>query len=141
MDKLLNSWFNLLDGNVTYGGNAVSVYPTDPANDDYDHHIILRGESETDDSNKTTFVTLAVVTVDIVTVHPVSINKSIVNDIDGQIRALLFPSRKHNLDPLIDLQITNVTAQGGSYLEEDDGTRKYHRKVTRWVHRITQTDL
>lgn len=141
MDPLLNSWFDLFDGNISYDGSEVKVYPGDPANDDYNHHIVLRAESETDDSNKSTFVTKPVIVLDIVTVHPVSINKSVVNNIYGQCMALLFPTRKHALPPLQNLQITNVIPNGGSYLEEDDGTRKYHRKTTRFIHRITQTNL
>lgn len=139
MDQILDSWFELLNGNITYNGSPVPVYPGDPANAYYGHHIILRGESETDNSNKTSFVTKPVVVVDIVTVHPVSINKSVVNNIDDQVRQLLFPARQHDLPALDGLQITVVIPQSANYLEDDDGVRRYHRKITRFIHRIAQT--
>lgn len=138
MDALLNSWFALLDGNLSFDSREVKVYPTDADNSDDFHHVIIRAESETDESNKTSFVTKAVVIIEIVTVHSVSINKSVANNIDNQVRELLFPTRHHNLPALNGLQITNVIPQGGSYLDEDDGTKKYYRKVTRYNHRITQ---
>lgn len=137
-EQLTNAWFDLLNGNLTYGGNTVHVYHEDAANDDKFHHVEIKAESETGDSNKTLFVTNPVIVIDIITVHPVAVKKSIANDIDNQIRELLFPTRKCALPALNGLQITNVEPQGGSYLNEYDGTKKYYRKVTRWKHRITQ---
>lgn len=138
LDPLLNSWFDLLEDQLTFDSKPVIVYPGDPANNDYFHHVILRAESETDSSNKSLFVTKPVITVDIVTVHPVSINKSVVNNIKNQVLQLLYPTRKCALPPLVGLQITNVIPESSTYLENDDGTRKYHRNVTRFIHRITQ---
>jgi hypothetical protein len=140
MQSLVNSWFELLDGNLSYDGHDVNVYKEDADNTDAFHHVEIKAESETDDSNKTAFVTNAVVTIDIVTVHPVSVQRSIVDSIDDQIRGLLFPTgRQHALPALTDLQISTVKAQGGSYLKDDDGTKRYYRKVTRFIHRINQT--
>ncbi len=141
MDPLCDAWFTLLNREVSYGGNPVNVYPGDPANDDYNHHIVIRAESSSDESNKSTFVTNAVIVLDIVTVHETSINKSIVNDIKGQVSQLIFPTRKPALPALTNLQVTNISLTNTSYLEEDDGTRKYHRCEMRFSHRITQTNL
>jgi hypothetical protein len=139
MQPLINSWQALLEGNLTYGGREVNVYKEDASNDEDFHHVELKAESETDASNKTGFVTNPVVIVEIITVHQVSVQRSVVDDIDDQIRELLFPTRKCALPALTDLQITNVSAQGSTYLNDSDGTKKYYRKSTRFIHRITQT--
>ena len=138
MNPIIESWLSLLDGNLNYNSIPVKVYPEDPDNNEENHHVLIRAESETDDSNKHSFVTRPVVVIDIITLHDVSINRTIVDDIDGQIRGLLFPTRKCALPPLDGLQITNVIAEGGSYLTEDDGTKRVYRKTTRFIHRITQ---
>ena len=138
MNPLVESWFSLLDGNLTYNSIDVNVYMEDPDNDEENHHVLIRAESETDDSNKHSFITRPVIVIDIITYHPVSINRAVVDNIDDQIRGLVFPTRKHDLPPLQDLQITNVIPEGGSYLTEDDGTKRIYRKTTRYTHRITQ---
>ncbi len=137
MDPLLDSWFNLLNGQLSFDSKEVKVYPGDPANEDYAHHVILRGESETDQSNGSSFMTNTIVTVDIISVHPVSINKRVANNIDDQIRELLFPTRQCAL-VTTGFQILNVRPESANYLEDDDGTRKYHRKITRFYHLINQ---
>lgn len=139
MDPLCNSWFGLLDGQVSYSGTEVKVYPGDPDNADYSHHIIIRAESENDRSNKHSFSKSAVVIIEIVTIHSVKINKSIVNNISDQVTQLVFPTRKQALPVLNGLQITNVIPESATFLEEDDGVRKYHRKLIRFNHRVTQT--
>jgi len=138
MNALIESWYELLEGQLSYNSLPVNVYMGDPDNDEESHYVMITAESETDDSNKHSFITRPVVVIDIVTIHDVSINRTIVEDIDGQIRGLLFPTRKCALPALADLQITNVVAEGGSYLPEDDGTKRIYRKVTRFIHRITQ---
>jgi hypothetical protein len=84
-------------------------------------------------------MTRPVVVIDIVTFHPVSIDRTIVEDIDDQIRGFVFPTRKHNLPALDGLQITNVIPEGGTYLTEDDSTQRIYRKTTRFIHRVAQT--
>jgi hypothetical protein len=138
MNPLIESWFSLLNGNLSYNSIPVNVYPEDPDNNDTNHHVLIRAESETDDSNKHSFITRPVIVIDIITFHDVSINRTIVDNIDEQIRELVFPTRKCALPPLNGLQITNVIPEGGSYLTEDDGTKRVYRKTTRFIHRITQ---
>ena len=141
MDQLVNSWYDLLNGNLTYDSRQVKVSGVDAANDNSFHHVEIRPESEAFDFNKRSFVTNAVIVLDIVTVHSVAVNKSIVNNIYNQVMQLVFPARPggHALPALTGLQISTITPQGGSYLEEDDGTKKYYRKVIRFIHRINQT--
>lgn len=138
MNPLVESWLSLLDGQLNYNSRTVNVYPEDPDNDEEYHYVLIRAESETDDSNKHSFITRPVVVIDIVTIHDVSVNRTVVDDIDDQIRGLLFPTRKHDLPALTGLQITNVIPEGGTYLTEDDGTKRVYRKITRFIHRITQ---
>jgi hypothetical protein len=78
-----------------------------------------------------------VVGIEIVTVFPVSIDKSVVNDIDNQIRQLLFPTRQCAL--VTDgFQILNVRLLSSTYLDDDDGVRKYYRKETRFFHLLNE---
>lgn len=137
MKPLVDAWFDLLDGNLTYGGQEVKVYKEDAANNNTFHYVLLRAESETDDSNKATFVTRAVVIVDIITVHPVSVKRSIVDEIDDQIRELIFPTRQHAL-VTDDFQILNVSPVSSMYLNDFDGTKKIYRKITRFINRINE---
>lgn len=139
-DPLIDSWYALLNGNLSYDGQPVNVYPEDADNDDNNHHVLIRAESETDDSNKSVFITRPVVIIEIVTKFDGVINRSVVNNIDEQIRGLLFPTRKCALPALTDLQITNVEIQSGNYLKDDDGVKRIYRKITRFIHRITQTN-
>lgn len=140
MTPLIDSWFELLDGNLTYAGKAVNVCKEDASNEEDYHHVEIRAEGETDDSNKTSFVTNPVIIIEIVTVHGVSVKRSVVDAIDDQIRELLFPARQCALPVLSGLQISNVIPQSSTYLKEDDGTKKYYRKITRFIHRILQTN-
>lgn len=140
MLPLANSWFELLNGNLSYDGQEVKVYLEDADNDDAYHYVLIRTESESDDSNKTSFVTNPIIIIDIVTVHSISVRRSVADNIDNQIRQLVFPNRKSNLPALSGLQITNVIPQSSNYLNEDNGTVRYYRKLTRFIHRITQTN-
>lgn len=137
MKALVNEWFDLLDGNLSYNSRTVKVYKEDASNDEDYHHVEIRAESESDDSNKQSFVTRPVVVIDIITLHDVSVKRSIADDIDDQIRELLFPTRNCALS-LSDVQLTTVTAQSSTYLNDDDGTKKIYRKLTRFIHRINE---
>lgn len=138
MSQLITSWVTLLDGELTIDSTDVNVYPEDADSEDTFHYVVIKAESETDSSNKSSFVTNPVVIVDIVTVHGSNVKRSIVDSIDDQIRELLFPTRQCALPALDGLQITNVQPNGSTYLNDYDGSKKYYRKVTRYSHRITQ---
>lgn len=137
MKPLVDAWFDLLDGQLSYNLQDIKVYKEDASNSDKYHYVLLRSESETDESNKSSFVTKPIVIVDIVTIHPISVQRSIVDEIDEQIRQLLFPTRQCAL-LTTGLQILNVKPLSSSYLNDSDGTKKYYRKVTRFFHRIIQ---
>lgn len=141
MQQLVDSWFALLDGNLTYDSTPVKVYKEDAANSDTFHFVEIMAEGETDASNKSSFVTNAVVVIDIITVHPVSVKRSVADNIDDQIRQLLFPTRQCALPALTGLQISNVVPRNSTYLNQDDGTKKYYRKIIRFSHRINQITI
>lgn len=137
MKPVIDAWFNLLDGNLSYESSQVPVFKEDPANYTAGHYVLLQAESETDDSNKTSFVTNPVVVVDIVTVHSIGVKRSVADAIDDQIREIVWPTRKCAL-VTTGFQISNVTPSSANYLEEDDGSKRYYRKVTRFTHRVNQ---
>lgn len=140
-DPLIDSYIELLNGNLSYDSRVVNVYPGDADNDDDYHHVLVRAESETDVSNKSTFVTRPVIVIEIVTKFDGLINRSVVANIDSQIRELLFPTRKCALPPTPGLQKTNVYIQSSNYLKDDDGVKRIYRKLTRFIHRINQTTI
>ena len=135
----MNAYYQCLNGNVTYGGQDVNVYGVGVAQDERFHYIHLRPESENDLSNKSSFVTSAVIVVDIYTVHEGSIDYSVVEDIDRQVRQLLFPTRTTTgLADASGMQITISKMENSVYLDGFNGTRHEYRKVTRFFNRINQ---
>jgi hypothetical protein len=120
---LIIAYYQCLNGNITYNGQEVNVYNVGVDASDKFHYIHLRPESESDASNKSSFVTSPVVVMDIVTVHDGSIDASVVENIDDQVRQLIFTAR--NTVGIVvndDFQLLNVIAQNSSYLDGFDGT-------------------
>lgn len=137
---LLKAYYQTLNGNITYNGQEVKVYRTSIDSADNFHYIQLKPESETDSSNKNVFITNPVVIADILTVHDGGIDESIVQDIDNQMRQLLFSSTQiTNLIAEAGMQILNVRAESSTYLDGFDGTRYQYRKITRFSNRVLQT--
>lgn len=146
MNKLLDSWFDLLDGNITYSGKTVKVYKEDTPEDldetatQSEHYILLMAEGETDQSNKRSFVNDTVVLVDIVTKFNNNVNRTVVDNIDGQIGALILTAPyQTGLGTQSGMQILNVKRESANYLHEGDNIKKYYRKVSRYNSRILQT--
>jgi len=138
--ELVKAYFHVLDGSITYNGQPVNVYNVSVSASENFHHILLRPESESDSSNKRSFVTNPVVIADIVTVHEGGIDASVVEYIDDQMRDLIFTTR--NTTALLEssgMQILNVKAENSSYLDGFNGTRHEYRKITRFTNRILQT--
>lgn len=136
---LIIGYYQCLAGNITYNGAPVNVYNVAVDSGDKFHYILIRPESESDGSNKSSFVTNPVVVIDIVTVHDGSIDASVVESIDDQIRQLLFPTRNAiGIEIDADFQLLNVIARNSTYLDGFDGTRHEYRKVTRFENRVNQ---
>ena len=144
MGKLLDSWYALLNGAVTYSGKSVKVYKesvpldSDPSATRSEHYILLRAEGESDNSNKTAFATDSIMIVDIVTRFNNSVDRSVVENIDGQVTALVLPTQQTGLGSQSGMQILNVKRESTTYLTETN-IEKYYRKVSRYNTRILQT--
>ena len=131
--KIRQAYYDALDGNI-----SVNVYKEDVAMSEATHHVIIRIESETDDSHKAGFVTNPVVITDVVGVFASSIDPDVVDDIDQEIRAILKPDRNATLSSS-GVQITNIRPESSVSLAEDDGTKRYYRKITRWTQRLSHS--
>lgn len=137
VNKVLKAWYELLNGNI-----SVNVYRTDAPPTEDGNYVLLRAESETDSTNNARHVSNPVVITEVVTRHPIRIDDSIAPGIDDEIASLLFQSvGKHSLPAQDGIQITDVRRANATYINEDDGVNRYHRLVTRNVHRVAQLDL
>ena len=145
MGRLLDAWHALLSGSLSYSGKSVMVFKEDAPIDFgsaaiSEHYVLLRAEGESDQSNKRSFVNDTVVIVDIVTKHTININRSVVENIDGQITALALTAPfRTGLSAQAGMQILNVTRETSNYLAESNNTEKTYRKVSRYNSRILQT--
>lgn len=143
MDKLGDSWFDLLDGSLSYNGKEVKVYDPDTPEDldssatVSEHYVVIRAESETEVSNKKTYAFNTIMIVDIVTVFQNNINRKVCEDIYGQIVGLVFskPGR-NNLSEQTGMQILEVKVDNTIYRDEA-GDQKIRRKICRFSHRIS----
>lgn len=136
---LIKAYYQCLNGNITYGGQDVNVYNVAVDSTDRFHYVLIRPESESDSSNKHSFVTNPVVVIDIMTVHDGGIDASVVEDIDDQIRQLIFTARNTvGIVITADFQLLNVIARNSNYLDGFDGTRHEFRKITRFENRVNQ---
>lgn len=143
MGKLMDSYYALLNGQLNYS-KPVSVYKED-APEELDpslspHYVLIRAEGETGDGNKRSFADDSVVILDIVTVFQNNVDRSVVEDIDRQIGALLLTTPQvSGLGSQSGMQILNVQRESSTYLTEEDSVKKYYRKVSRYTQRVLQT--
>lgn len=136
-NKILKAWYELLSGNI-----SVPVYRTDAPASQEGNYVLLRVESDSDSTNNSKFVSNPVIITEVVTKFKAAIDDGVAAEIDDEIGSLLFDAPgQHNLPEQDDIQITQVTRQNVTYLPEDDGTFRYHRLITRNVHRVVQLSL
>lgn len=129
-ESIIQAWFGLLDGNVGY-----PVYRINAAISDVGHYVLLRKESGVPIWNKGGFFRTFTLVVEIVTRFKVIINDKLVDDIDTVIKSLVFNSpgsTNLNVSGLI-----KVDSGSPVYLDEDDRTYKYYRKITRFIHQTS----
>ena len=134
--KLLDSWQELLDGVISVPFYKKESVPEDEEGNYVEAYI----EGATGNDTKHSFVSEVVVVMNIVTRFNVSVDTSVANGIDNQIKALIRPG--HGVHGLMDqsgMQILNVKFQNSGSLYEYDGTQKYYRKIVRYKHTIVQT--
>ena len=133
MEEIITAWYNILSGNVNVDG-VLPVYRTNAPIGETGNYILLRKESGSFSWNKAAFFRSFVLIVEIVTRHSIIIDDKLVDDIDTILRGLAINSPTSN-----NLNVTGlVQVDPGSpvYLDEDDGTNKYYRKITRFIHQV-----
>lgn len=127
------AWNALLDGNVGY-----PVYRTNASTSESGHYVLLRKESGSYSWNKGGFFRTFTLIVEIVTRFKTIINDKLVDDIDSTIRGLVFnspASTNLNVAGLIKVDPGTPT-----YLDEDNGSIKIYRKITRFVHQTSSAN-
>lgn len=135
--KLLNAWYVLLNGNI-----SKNVYRVDAPATETGDYVLLRAESETDATNNNRHVSNIVIITEVVTRHSIKIDDSVAPGIDDEIVSLLFTAPGvNNLPAQTGIQITDVRRESGTYINEDDGTVRIHRLVTRNVCRVAQLQV
>ena len=134
-NRVLKAWFELFDGNT-----SVPVYRVDAPIAETGNYILLRIESDSDTPNNQKFISNPVIITEVVTRFSTMIDDSIAGEIDEEIGELLFPTTvaQQALPAQADIQITSVQRRDATYLQEDDGTNRYYRLITRNVHRVEQ---
>lgn len=133
---VLKAWWEMLNGNI-----SVPVYRVDAPASEEGNYLLLRVESETDNSNNSKFVTNPVIITEVVTKYKVAIKDGDAADIDSEVATLLFPSvGQLGLPAQSGIQITEVQRTNATYIPEDDGTFRYNRLITRNRHRVVQLE-
>jgi hypothetical protein len=127
------AYYDALNGQI-----SVEVYKEDVAITEALHHVVIRIESETDKSHKAGFVTNPVVITDVIGVFDNSIDPDEVDNIDGEIRAILKTDVNATLVSS-GVLISNIRPVSSESFAEDDGSKRYYRKITRWTQRISHT--
>jgi hypothetical protein len=131
---LMASWYELLNGNISVPVYRVDAPPTEEGN-----YLLLRVESDSDRSNNQEFVTNPVIITEVVTKFSVRIDDGLAGEIDNEVGVLVKSrSATHNLPAQTDIQIVDIRRLNATYINEDDGTFRYHRLITRNVHRVVQ---
>lgn len=131
----MDAYYSLLK-NIAY-----DVFKEDAPEGQNTHYVLIRAEGETDGSNKRSFVDEAVVVIDIVTVFKNNIDRSVVETIDGIVRGLILPTPfRSGLTAPSGFQFLNVTREQSAYFPEEEGVKKYYRKVSRYSQRIHLTN-
>ena len=111
---------------------AFPVYIDSVPDDEDGNYIELRveSESEVDRNDKKSWLKEVIVIADIVTVFDTMVNPDIANGIDNEIGVLLCttPFSGHNLTAQTGMQINRLQIDDATYLQEDDGTKKFIEK-------------
>lgn len=132
---ILDSFMALLDGKI-----SVPVYRMDVNENETGNYVVVRPESGSGANNKRSIADQFVVITDVVTTFENNVNGSVVDGIDAEIFDLILPkSQGHGLKDASGLQIININREGFTYLQEQDNTKHYLRKVSRYSIIIYQT--
>lgn len=135
---LMDNVYSLLSGQIANGGSTIPVYKEDVPEDEDSHYILLRAEGGSSMNNKKSFSDEVIVITDVVTVFENNIDRSVVEDIDGQINFLILPTMTSGITNPTDTIIMNVARETFDYIQEQD-VKKYYRKVSRYRMEVYQT--
>lgn len=134
--QIRQAYYDALDGNLS---NDVEVFKEDVPEGYSRHHVLLRVESENNSYHSHGFITNPVVITEVVGVFGSSVDPDEVDDIDNEVRQILLPDIGSRTFDVSGIQISNIKAVDSSFISDDDGTKKYYRKITRWTQRISHT--
>lgn len=130
----MDKWHLLLSGVI-----SVPVYKEDVPEDEDGNYLLLRAEGGASQNNKRSFADQTVIITDIVTVFENNIDRSVVEAIDGEVNALVLPTRNTGLANPSNTQLHNVNRETFEYITEQD-VKKYYRKVSRYIITVYQTN-
>lgn len=134
MEELIAAWYSVLSGNVTVGSYTFPIYRTNAPIGEMSHYILIRKEGGSFNWNKNAFFKTHVVIIEIVTRFSTIINDKLVDQADDIVRGLAMSSpavNNLNVSGLIKVDPGTPT-----YIDEDNGSVKYYRKITRFVHQV-----
>lgn len=137
MGLLMDSWQELIDGVI-----SVPVFKEGSVPEEIEENYVeLRAESENEDDTKHSFDSDNIVITDIVTMFNVSVDRSVCESIDNEIKTRVRPTtQSHGLMDQSGIQILAVYPETTNYVEEYDSGKKYYRKIVRYRCRIIQTN-
>jgi hypothetical protein len=136
-EQLTAAWYGVLTGSVTVSGYTFPVYRTNAPIGENSHYILLRKESGSFTFNKNAFLRTFVLIVEVVTRFGTIINDKLVDEADDIIRSLAMTSPSVN--NLNVAGLVQVDPGSPTYIDEDDGSNKYYRKITRFVHQVASS--
>lgn len=130
-------YFSRLNGAVTSAGQPVPVYDTFASNNAVYPYIILSTQTDTGGSTKQSQNHDATMLVDVVTGFTGGGTRMPVDEIVGQVLALINPLETgQQIDVGPDLQIINTQLESDLTLEAQNGTYKIIRRLLRFGHNI-----
>ena len=131
---ILDSFISLLSG------ISVNVYKLDVPEDESGNYVQVRLESGTGMNNKRQIADEVIVITDITTIFENNVDGSLCEGIDTEIFDRVLPtSTGHGLRTTAAMKIISVYRQSFTYIEENDGTKNYYRKVSRYSIKLFKT--
>lgn len=126
---LRQALYEALNGNLVLQSSDVPVYDTFGSEVNQDNFVAISNINETDNSNKSNFVTEMQVTIDVVTRPESYDGNQDAENIAGQILELLLPTPQASLSDTADFQFLNLQRSSSTYLSEQTDTGYIYRKL------------
>ncbi len=134
-DKVMNSWYSLLNGVISVPVFIEGSVPEEQSS----HYVELIAESEFQDDTKHNFRSDLVIITDIVTIFKTTARRDVASSIDNEIKTLVKSSPGViNLSGQNGVQILDVVSSDARFLQEYGSGITYYRKIVRYTHRIIQ---